>query len=423
MRQLIESLNQKKLRADERLSTETRQQTWASFARRALIPCTLAAAAGAIACANPGLPPGAPERHTPPEVVRIIPDTNAVNVNARAVVVEFDAVVSERPAAPNATQLSDLVIVSPRQRGGLDVRWRRDNITIRPDRGWRPNTTYTVSIAPGIADLQGNVRQEPIELVFSTGSSIASSMIRGTVFDWLQGKPAPGAIVEAVPHPDSTLIYITRADSTGDFTLRVPSNTTYTVRASINTTRDLVFDPRMALDSTQVTLQDSARVEMLAYTRDTVGPSMGVVRYEDSVTIRAVFGTVIDPTQPLEVSQFALTTKDGTPVQIVSVTPSTLVNLKSDTTTGAAAERNGGVRPAPTLALPIQDTTSGKKPSKPQLFREVVIVVATPLQPKTDYVLKATNIRSPSGQTADSERAFTTPAPPPPPKDTTAKRS
>src|SRR5665213_4500782 len=65
-----------------------------------------------VACASPGLPPGGPERHTPPMITRIQPDNNSVGVRGKEFVVHFDEVISEHPAG--ATSLNDLVLISPR---------------------------------------------------------------------------------------------------------------------------------------------------------------------------------------------------------------------------------------------------------------------------------------------------------------------
>ncbi len=375
-----------------------------SFAMRK-VTVAFAIAATLSACASPGTPPGAPERHIAPQVVSITPDTNATNVKARDVVVKFDAVVSERPAATNATELHDLVTVSPR-RGDIDVDWKRSSIAIRPKRGWLPNTTYTVSIAPGISDLQGNVRKDPVTIIFSTGDSIAQSFVRGVVFDWMTGMPAPGAIVEVVPRPDSAAVYVAVADSAGRFEIRAPNAEHYTVRASINTLKERVFDSRMAFDTLSVALRDSARVELLTYARDSVGPQLGIVRIDDSVTLRAMFTGAIDPITLPALTQFSLLASDSSRIPIASAVPITLFQEAADSAMRDSLKNNAEAN-APTAA--VVDTAARNKPSKPLLFREIVLKLAQPLTQKSEYVLKVSDIRSPSGVAASSERKFTAP--------------
>ena len=122
------------------------------------IAATLALAFGsAVGCAQQGAPPGGPPDKQPPVLVRVTPDTGAVNTTPPRVVFRFDEVVSERPQG--APSLRELFLISPRD-GEPDVDWRREAITVRPRRGWKKNAVYTVTMLPGLVDLRGNVRRE-----------------------------------------------------------------------------------------------------------------------------------------------------------------------------------------------------------------------------------------------------------------------
>jgi hypothetical protein len=387
------------------------------------------------------MPPGGPERHTPPVVTRITPDTNATHVTPHDVKITFDEVISERPSG-NASKLGDLVLVSPRT-GDVNVDWHRDNITIRPDKGWRANTTYTVSVLPGIVDLRGNIRKEGVNLTFSTGDSIVHSAIRGVVFDWLTGRPVVNAVVEAVPVTDSSAIYFAVADSLGRFSIRAPGATQYTVRASANTTQDHVFDNRMAYDSVHVALTDSAVVELLTFVHDSLGPRLTNVQVVDSVTLSASFGAPIDPEAPLDTAQFTLLASDSSRVPILAVRAANqdttrdtthLGNvvradtMRADTTradtvrvdTTRADTTHADTAHADTTHLPSRDTlVTMTKPSKPLLIRNVIITLGTPLHPKSEYRLETRNLRGPNGVALSSDQTFTTPAPPPPPSSDT----
>src|SRR4029079_8676983 len=125
-----------------------------------------------------------------------------VGIKPKEVVFRFDEVVSERPAgAPN---LQQLFLISPRD-GEPNVDWHRSEVTVRPRRGWRANTAYTITMLPGMSDLRGNVRNTGAVLVFSTGAEMPQSRIAGTVFNWLTGNPAPRAFIEARPVTDTTI--------------------------------------------------------------------------------------------------------------------------------------------------------------------------------------------------------------------------
>src|SRR6476659_1514856 len=151
------------------------------------------------------MPPGGPPDVAAPKILSIIPDSGTVGVSPKEVIFQFDEVVSERPAA--ATTLADLFLISPRD-GTPNVSWHREAITVRPRRGWRANTPYTVIMLPGIADIRGNVRNTGASTFFSTGKTIPRTRITGRVFDWVAGTPAAGALVESFVPPDTIHAYI-----------------------------------------------------------------------------------------------------------------------------------------------------------------------------------------------------------------------
>ena len=171
-------------------------------------------ALASTACASPGMPPGGPPDVAAPQLVAVAPDTGRTGTKPKEVIFRFDEVVAERP--PGVTTLADLFLISPRD-GTPDVSWHREEIAVRPRRGWRPNTTYTVTMLRGLADLRGNVRNTGASTFFSTGPSIPRTHVTGRVFDWVAGTPAAGSLVEALVPPDTTHAYVAVADSSGQW--------------------------------------------------------------------------------------------------------------------------------------------------------------------------------------------------------------
>ena len=359
-----------------------------------------------VACASPGLPPGAPERHTPPMITRIQPDTNAVGVRGDEFVIHFDEVISERPA--NATSLNDLVLISPR-RGAPEVDWHRSSISIRPSKGWRANTTYTVTVLPGVADLRGNVRTTPTVVTFSTGPSIPRTVLGGTLFDWLTGLPVNTGMVEAWSVSDTSLVYIAASDSIGHYSMRGLPPAQYAVRGYMDQNRNRGLDPGEAFDTTRVQLSDSLNLELLTFAHDSIGPRLGTVTMADSVTLRAIFDTPLDPRVIPTAAQFVLTGPDSARVAITSVAAA-----RQDTTLAAPT-----LPPVSQSAIPVpQRRPAAKtrvlpKPSRPLLVRDVLMVVARPLVAGATYRLDAINAVGPTGRKLSSNQTFTVPKPAP----------
>ena len=147
--------------------------------RRGLI-ALLAAIAGGLACAGASPPPGGPEDHAPPRLIHVTPDSNAVNVTAANVTFQFDETINDRGSG--AQELARRFLISPAD-GSVRVSWHRSRIDVRPHDGFRPNTAYSVSLLPGLADLRGNTLKSGATIVFSTGPTIPTGAIPGTVFD------------------------------------------------------------------------------------------------------------------------------------------------------------------------------------------------------------------------------------------------
>ena len=347
------------------------------------------------ACASPGLPPGGPEDPNPPELVAITPDTMATGTSPRAVVFRFNEVVSERPQG--ATTLGGLFLISPRD-GAPEVDWNRTALTVRPRRGWRRNTTYTVTMLPGLVDLRGNVRAEGAVAIFSTGPSIPRTSINGQVFDWAAGAPAQRALVEAISRPDS-VVYIAQTDSAGRFRIPYVPAGTYTVRAFVDANNNRGFDERELWDSARVVLADSARIELLAFAHDTIGPRISGVTVVDSVTLRVSFDRGIDPAQPIAPALFTLRARDSSAVPIASA---------------RNAREWDRARAAATDTVAPDTTPRGARPSRPSPVSEVVIELRRPLEPGGAYRLQASGMRGLLLTPRTSDRAFTVPERAPP---------
>ncbi|HJR64303.1 MAG TPA: Ig-like domain-containing protein, partial [Gemmatimonadaceae bacterium] len=271
--------------------------------------------AGIVACASPAPPPGGPEDRAAPEVLSTTPDSGSVGRAPRAVVFRFDEVVSERPQG--AAELSQLFLISPWD-GEPRVDWDRRAVAVRPRERWRPNTVYTVTMLPGMADLRGNARRTRTTVIFSTGAVIPNTAIRGILFDWTAGRPAPRGAVEAVAQWDSTM-FVAPADSIGRFEfLHVPAGV-YVVRGYVDANGNRFLDTREAWDTVRVELADTARIELLAFARDSLGPRMTTITARDSMTLHVRFDRPIDPAQELTVALFSLKAADSAVIPLRSV--------------------------------------------------------------------------------------------------------
>ena len=360
------------------------------------------------------MPPGGPPDVAAPEIIAISPDSGRTSVTPREVIFRFNEVVSER--SPSATNLADLFLISPRD-GTPRVSWNRDEIAVRPRREWRPNTTYTVTMMGGLADIRGNVRNAGASTFFSTGRNLPRTRITGQIFDWVSGAPAAGSMIESFVPPDSTRAYVALSDSSGRFVLEHLPAGRYLVRGVVDRNKNRGIDPGEAWDSTSISLTDSSMVELLVFNRDTVGPRLRDIAGVDSVSLRVTFDKPILPAQQLTPANFSIVGRDSIPVPIERVSVP-----ESDTATKAPAAVTSpavGARPTPVN----RDTTTRARPvmSRPSPISAVVLRVARPLAPGSTYRVRATGVRGLLGHAADSERTYAVPAAARAPNDSVAR--
>ena len=404
----------------------------------------------AAACAEVGGGPrGGPEDHTPPKLVKVTPDTGALNKRPKEVVFRFDEVVSERPGGANG--LDGLVVLSPSD-GVPRVSWHRQAITVRPRKGFRANTAYSVTLLPGIADLRGNVRKAAATTYFSTGGEIPRTALRGVVFDWVGGKPAANALVQAFRRGDTTFSWIATADSIGRFEIRAFPAGSYLVRATIDANNNRTLDAREPFDTLGAAIADSARVELLAFVHDSLGPRIDRLLVEDSLTLRVELDHPFDPQRPVTVASFTLLRTDSSRVPILSLLSDSVFNAeraaaakaRGDSLQAANPLRGGRdsarVLSAPNVPRPVgsavplpgrrgavaapRDTTPLPTPSRPSPVPRVILRLGSPLAAGSAYRLRAIDVRGLSGEPRTSDRVFSVPRPPSPTaRDSAAARA
>jgi hypothetical protein len=382
-----------------------------------------------VGCASASQPPGAPERHTPPAVVSTSADSGATNVKLRAFEFRFDEVVSDRPSG-TATNLDQLFLISPRD-GSPDVGWHRNRITVRPRRGFRPNTAYRITMLPGLADLRGNVKKDGLSILFSTGPTFPPHGILGRAFDWAQERPASGAYIEAISRADTTLVYVTASDTTGMFELGPLDSGTYLVRGLIDQNSNRAVDVREKWDTTTVQVVDARiPIELDLIERDSTPANLTNSAPEDSVTLRLGFDKAISPTVDLQPSLFRIQRSDSTPLVIDRVewfstysrakAAADSIRRANDTTRTDTTRR---VPAQPAGGLPGLTPRGAPPPPKPRVpAPETGIVIhlspSTPMTPGR-YAITVRGLSNLRGNATELRRVFT--VAPPQPRDTTRR--
>lgn len=331
------------------------------------------------ACASPGVPPGGPVDTQAPEVVKIVPDSGKTGTTPPAVVFRFDEVVSERPSG--APSLGSLFLISPRN-GDVRVDWHRNELEVRPRKGWRKNTAYTITMLPGLSDLRGNTRNTGAVTTFATGATIPASRITGTLFEWTQSRPITRGLIEARLRTDTTLVYLASPDSVGSFVVRNLAPGQYIVRGFSDDNTNRALDPRESFDTVGVNLTDSSSVELYAFVHDSIGTRLAAVNLRGLDTLDLSFDNPLSPSQTISPAQIHVRGPDSVDVAVQSIIP------------------------------PVADTSAAaRRLKRPAPRNQISVKLARPLTPRVRYRVRVTDVTNLSGITKSSEQLLTVPAP------------
>lgn len=194
------------------------------------------------ACANRGYPEGGPKDETPPQVVLEQPMSFTTNFKGKRVNIYFDEFVQLK-------EINNKFIFSPPVKKDPKVSLKGKYIQVAIPDSLRPNTTYSMDFADAIVD---NNEGNPLgfyRYVFSTGSTIDTLELSGTVVNAESYEPMLGILValyakqgDSIPLkelPD----YIARTDSSGNFRLTNLREADYRVMAIEDVNRDKMYTP------------------------------------------------------------------------------------------------------------------------------------------------------------------------------------
>lgn len=170
-------------------------------------------------CAKQSSPMGGPRDEDPPVLIRSSPINETTNITPEVIALEFNEFVQLEN--PNQT-----VIITPRlETNDIEFLAIKNRITISLNQELENNTTYLFNFQNSIQDITENNPAKRLKLVFSTGDTIDSLTVSGTV-DFIQPYDKPDfrdVIIGLYQVSDTTDLftsapyYITQADSVGNF--------------------------------------------------------------------------------------------------------------------------------------------------------------------------------------------------------------
>ncbi len=242
---------------------------------------------GLAACANRGGgPQGGPKDSIPPQVKSSEPSFGATNFKKQRIEVEFDEYIS-------LTNPGEKVIISPPQKEQAEIKsFGKKAVVILGD-SLKENTTYTIDFTDALGDLNENNKLDNFSMSFSTGETLDTLQISGTVLDAGTLNPVSGSLVGIYDNLSDTAftktapLRITKTNNKGQFSIKNIKAGTYNVFALNDKNRDYIYnDPNedLAFLSTTITptIEKTIQTDTIGYI-DSIATEKVRVEHKDSV--------------------------------------------------------------------------------------------------------------------------------------------
>lgn len=230
-----------------------------NFLSRYFIVIPLAAMIGLAvfshSCANTTqAPTGGPKDTIPPVLLKVnpLPGKTGVPTHGTKVYFGFNEYVTVKE--PKSIYLSPPQAKAPKFRikgRGIEVYFEEDLL---------PNTTYTLDITNAVADNNEGNMFPGFTMVFSTGDSVDSLFVTGTVRDCNSLLPLKGATVMLYKDHSDSAVFLRRPDASiktddwGFFCVRNIQDTLFRLYAIMDANNNNVYDP----DEDRIAFLDTA---------------------------------------------------------------------------------------------------------------------------------------------------------------------
>jgi hypothetical protein len=181
-------------------------------------------------CAQIGAPTGGPKDSIPPVLVSAVPKLLATNFTGNKITLIFDEYI-------NVKEIQKNVLVSPFPKTFPIVDYKLKTVTIKLKDTLLENTTYAINFGNAITDNNEGNPYKDFTYVFSTGKTIDSLKLSGTVRMAETGKPDSTLIVMLYRNANDSSVqqrkpdYIARVNGIGRFSFTNLSEGMYRIYA------------------------------------------------------------------------------------------------------------------------------------------------------------------------------------------------
>ena len=218
-------------------------------------------------CASMGTPDGGPYDEMPPKFIGSNPGLHAVNAKSKKLELAFDEFIKLEKAA-------EKVVVSPPQLEQPEIKVVGKKVVVELIDTLKDATTYTIDFSDAIVDNNEGNPMGHFTYSFSTGASIDTMEVSGTVLNAADLEPIKGIQVGLHKNLNDSAFTklpfdrVSRTDSRGHFIIRGVAPGKYRIYALMDGNQNYLFD---------------SKTEAIAFSDSIIIPSMMPATRQDTI--------------------------------------------------------------------------------------------------------------------------------------------
>ena len=218
-------------------------------------------------CASMGTPDGGPYDEMPPKFIGSSPKLHEVNVKSTKFELEFDEFIKLEKA-------SEKVVVSPPQLEQPEIKVLGKKVVGELLDTLKDGVTYTIDFSDAIVDNNEGNPMGHFTYSFSTGTSIDTMEVSGTVLNAADLEPVKGMLVGLHKNLNDSAFTklpfdrVSRTDSRGHFSIRGVAPGEYRIYALMDGNQNYLFD---------------SKTEVIAFSDSIIIPTMMPATRQDTI--------------------------------------------------------------------------------------------------------------------------------------------
>ena len=194
-----------------------------------------------VSCATPSYPTGGEKDTKPPKLLSTYPLDSSINFKSKEIVFNFDEFVQ----IANPIQS---IIITPSPKSFPTILAKKKQLVIKFKEPLLDSTTYLISFGNALKDLNEGNSIDNFNFVFSTGPTLDSLSVRGTLLYSESNPFPPNTFVGLYKSTDDSVLYKQKPDyifnlkSPGSFEFKNLKSATYRCFALADKNFNFIFD-------------------------------------------------------------------------------------------------------------------------------------------------------------------------------------